>query len=99
MVRRIEYSSDKDITQLQVDSTNDAIWVAFAKNTSNQVILERQSAFEPSQTFFNLTRSVDKIVAMAVNTTHLFIAYEDSTLLGEKLSLTNPLTDSSNTDF
>jgi len=92
MFKRTEYSNNTQITNLRVDNVNEAIWVAFAKNTDGNVILQRQSGFDVSQTFFNLTRSVDKLVESTIDSNFLYVAYEDSTLLGEIISLTNPLT-------
>jgi len=92
MVRRIEYSTNKLVTALIADEATNSVWIAFNKDTNNKVIIERKSAFEPTQTFFSLERSVDKVSRMAIDTTNLYVAYEDTTLLGEVISLTNPLT-------
>lgn len=88
--RRINYTSNKQITVLH--HNDEYIWVAFAKNSDDICIIKKQYAFEPAQTFFSLEKEVDEIVALDSNTTKLFAAYTDDTLLGEILSLTNPLT-------
>lgn len=92
MATRYNYTSDKQITALKVDSSNNFAWMAFAKNSDNKCIIEKQFGFNPFQTFFTLERSVEEVTAMDLNSTHLFVAYNDSTLLGEKISLSNPLT-------
>lgn len=104
MVKRTEYPRLQITAQLSEDTTN-SVWTAFDQDTDGQVILERQSAFCPNQTFFSLdlakdinlnARTVTKIAEMDVNISNLFVALHDSTLIGEIISLTNPI--SSRTD-
>lgn len=95
-IRRINYTPKKEITKEIVDETNQGLWVAFAKNSSNKVIIQRQSAFNPSQIFFNLERSVEGVTNFDVDTSFLYCAYNDTSLIGEKISLTNPLTITTN---
>lgn len=89
-IRQITYPTNKNITALKVQDA--FLWVAFDKNNSNNCIIEKQFATEPTQTFFTLTRAVDKVVKMDADGTKLYVAYEDETYFGEFYSLTNPLT-------
>lgn len=89
---RFEYSSDKQITAIAVQEVGNFLWLAFAQNSAGNCIIEKEFAFKPDQTFFSLERSVDKIVSFSIDANNLYVAYNDSTLLGEIISLSNPLT-------
>jgi len=98
--KRTEYTNDKQITALASDINNSAIWVAFDINVDGSVILERQSAFDPVQSFFSIDvskdingndRTVTKIVDLDIYLTNIYACYNDTALFGEKFSLTNAL--------
>lgn len=91
--KRIVYVSDKQITATKIDSADNYLWIAFAQNASGNCILEKQSAFDPNQTFFSVDRSVDAINAMDLDSDDIYVAYDDSTLFGERLGKNNPITD------
>ena len=91
-IRRFEYSSDKQITTQKADEINNFLWVAFAQNSSGNVIIEKQAKFFPTQTHFSLEREVTEVNAMDLDSSNLYVSYIDSTLLGEIILKTNPLT-------
>ena len=91
-IRRFNYSNDKQITVQIADEIRDFLWVGFAQNSDGNCIFEKQAKFFPTQTYFSIERDVDEIVALDLDTSNIYIAYDDSTLLGERLSKTNPLT-------
>ncbi len=91
-IRRFNYSNDKQITSQIVDEIDDFIWIAFAKNSDGNCILEKEAKFFPTQTYFSIERSVDEIVAMDLDSSNIYVAYNDPTLLGEKISKISPLT-------
>lgn len=92
--RRFTYT-DPVITSTKVDNTNTFLWMAFSKNTSGNCIIEKQTAFQPTQTFFTIERAVEAIPAMDLSTSFLYVIYDDDSLFAERFSLTNPLTSSS----
>ncbi len=91
-IRRFNYSNDKQITSQIVDEIDDFIWIVFAKNSDGNCILEKEAKFFPTQTYFSIERSVDEIVAMDLDSSNIYVAYNDPTLLGEKISKISPLT-------
>lgn len=91
-IRRINYSNDKQITAIIADNTDNFLWIAFAQNSSGNCIIEKQSGFEPNQTFFSLTRAVDNIPEVDLDSNNLYVAYDDSSLIGEIIDKDNPLT-------
>ena len=90
--RRFNFSSDKQITTQKSDSLDDFLWIAFAQNTDGNCILEKCAKFKPTQTYYSLNRAVSEIVAIDLDSTYIYVAYNDSTLLGEIISKSNPLT-------
>lgn len=90
-INRFTYSR-KQITSQKADNDNNFLWVAFAQNDSGICYLEKKAKFKPDQTYYSLQREVTEINAMDVDSSNLYISYEDTTLLGEIISTTNPLT-------
>ncbi len=91
-IRRFDYSSDKQITAQKADEFNNFLWVGFAQNSDGNCILEKEAFNSPTQTHFSLERAVDKIIEIELDSSNVYVAYEDSSLLGEIFSKTNPLT-------
>ncbi len=89
--RRFEYTNDK-ITAQKADNINNFLWVAFTQNSDGNCIIEKEAKFHPTQTYFSLERAVTEVNAMDLDSTKLYIAYEDSDIFGEIISKTNPLT-------
>lgn len=90
IIRRFTYT-DPTITASITDETNEFLWVAFAVS-SGECVIKKLHFANPSQVFFSLDREISEVTAMALNSSNLFVAYNDNTLLGERISLTNPLT-------
>lgn len=89
---RFNFSSDKQITAIKSDAIDDFIWIGFAKNSDNNCVIEKAGKFRPTQTHFSLERAVDEVIAMDLDSSNVYVAYDDSTLLGEIISKFNPLT-------
>ena len=90
-INRYTYSR-KQITAQKADNTNNFLWLAFAQNSSGICYIEKKAKFKPDQTYYSLQRSVDAISALDVDASNLYVSYDDSALLGEIISTTNPLT-------
>ncbi len=96
-IRRIDYSSNEEISAIAVDASNDALWVAYKKNASDNCILRRVSAFDPNQIYYTVEIEVDEIPRLIVSGSVIYCMYDSSTLIGAKYSTINPL--STSTDF
>lgn len=92
MFKRIEYSNNNQITAKVTEDNTNSVWVAFAQDTSGNCILQRQSAYDPEQNFFTLSRSIDEIVDIYFYSGSIYVAYNDTTLIGEIIDVNNPLT-------
>ncbi len=90
-IRRFNYSNDKQITSQIADEITDFLWVGFAQNTDGNCVLEKQAKFFPTQTYFSLERSVDEIINLDLDSSNIYVAYDDTTLLGEIISKSTPL--------
>lgn len=90
-ITRFEYSNDKQITAQISDELSDFLWVAFAQNSDGDCIIEKQAPFNPEQTYFSLEKTVDEVVAMDLDSSNIYVAYDDVTLLGEIISKTTPI--------
>lgn len=88
--RRFDYT-DPTITAQVVDDSNQYLWLAFSQNEEGNCIFKKVSAFDPSQVFFSIEVAVTEITAMTLSGGSLYLAYDDSTLLGARYDATNPL--------
>ena len=90
--RRFNFSTDKAITAQISDNINNFLWTAFDQNSDGNCIIKKAAKGHPTQTYYSLTRAVTEINALALDSTKLYVSYTDSSLLGEIISKTNPLT-------
>ena len=89
--RRFEYPDDKRIKILRTETASRFLWEAFNLN-DDICIIQKVGGFEPKQIYYRLEREVLSIPAMKLDADNLYVAYEDESLIGEIISLTNPLT-------
>jgi len=92
ITRRFDFSDDKQITAQKADNFANFLWIAFAKNSNGKCIIEKNGKFSPKQVYYSLNREVNNVNAMDLDSSKLYVAYEDATLLGEIISKINPLT-------
>lgn len=90
-VRRFTYD-EKEITAIAIDQINNFSWVAYAQDLDGNCVIKKLFGFDSSQIFFDIDKTVNIINAMAIDSSNLYVAYDDDTLLGEILLQTNPLT-------
>lgn len=94
--RNFDYT-EPTITAQVVDDSTSTMWLAFSPNDEGNCNLKKVSAFDPSQVFYSIEVAVNEITAMVLDSTTLYLSYNDLILMGARYSLTNPLTTS--TDF
>lgn len=92
-IRRFEFPYPKVTAQI-VDETNGFNWICFAQNNDGVCRIQKVSANNLFQIYFDIEKEIDSIPCSTINTTSLFLGYEDDELFGELFSLTNPLTSS-----
>lgn len=68
------------------------LWLAFAKNSDGVCILQKVSANNPAQVYYEIELAVDEIKALNILGTYLYVAVDDATYLGYRYSRTSPLT-------
>ena len=95
MIKRHFTYIEKQITAQVVDQSYNQLWLAFKQDTSGHCALQKMSAFDPSQLYYNIDISVDEITKMFINSSYLYLAYDDSSLIGARYSVSNPLNTSS----
>ena len=88
------YNFDKtQVTAIAPDtSTTNHLWIAYAKNSDNVCILRKVSAHDLDQVYYEIEFSVDEITSLHIFGSYLYLAVDDATYLGYKLSLNSPLT-------
>jgi len=94
MIKRNFNFSETKITASEVDESSSYLWLAFAKNDEGNCLLKKVSAFQPDQVFYSIEIAVDEITAIKISGSYIYLAYNDSTLIGARYSLTSPLTSS-----
>ena len=73
-------------------SSTNHLWIAYAKNASNVCILQKVSAHDLTQVYYEIEFSVDEITALHILGSYLYMTVDDSAYLGYKLGLNSPLT-------
>jgi len=94
--RNFDYT-EPTITAQAVDDSSETMWIAYSQNSDGDCVIKKVSAFDPSQVFYSIDIAVTEITDMVISDTFLYLAYNDTTLIGARYSLINPLTTS--TDF
>lgn len=96
-IRKFNYS-EQEVSHILVDTTNgEYIWVSFKQDASGNCALQKLSAHNPSQRYFDIDLEVDEIKKLYSSGSYLYVALNDTSLIARKYSKANPLTTS--TDF
>ena len=96
-IRRITYTEPTP-SAFVVNESDNTIWIGFGVS-SGVCTIKKLSATQPDQVYYNLSRSVSGINAFALSTTYLYVAYNDATIFGERIALSNPLTTFTTIDY
>ena len=80
--------SEKEISTFIVDS-NGYLWVAFETDGTN-CAFQKVSVNDPLQVYFDIDIAVDEIVALYIDGSYIYLAYNDATYIGARKSLANP---------
>lgn len=96
VIKRQFNFSETVITAQAIDESTSYLWLAFSKNADGNCILKKVSAFQPDQVFYSIEIAVEEITAMKISGSYIYLAYNDSSLLGARYSLTAPLTSYTN---
>lgn len=84
--------SEQNITSIVIDETNqDYLWVCFDQDTNGNCAIQKVSANNPLQKYFDIDLAVTKINKIIQYSTYVFLAVDDSTILGKRLSKSNPI--------
>ena len=72
--------------------SNNYLWIAYGKNSDNICILQKVSAHDLTQIYYEIEFSVDEITSLHILGSYLYLAVDDVTYLGYKIGLNSPLT-------
>lgn len=88
--------TDSKINSIIVDNySGNYLWLGFEKS-GDYCTLKKVSANNSLQTYFDIDLEVDAIKKFAIYSTYLYLAIDDSTYIGKRYALLNPLTTTSN---
>lgn len=73
-------------------TTTNHLWIAYAKNSDNVCILQKVSAHDLTQVYYEIEFSVDEITAMHIFGSYLYLAVDDFVYIGYQINLNSPLT-------
>ena len=92
IIKNYNYS-EKKITASVIDITSgEYLWNAYAQASDGYCDLQKLSAHDPSQLYYNIEDiDVTEITKMTLDTSKLYCAVNDTSLLGKIYSLSNPL--------
>ena len=90
LIRNYNFSENQ-ITAFAVDSAG-YLWIAFAQDASGNCAFQKVSVNNPLQKYYDIDISVDEIKKISVSGSYVYLAYNDTTYIGARYSLLNPLT-------
>ncbi len=90
LIKNYNYT-EKEISMVVSDETGGQfLWVGF-KIDDTTCALQKVSANDPLQVYYDIDLSVDEIKAGVINESYLYTAFDDETYIGARYSLSNPL--------
>lgn len=91
IIKKYQFS-EHEISDVIVDlNTSQYLWVAFKQDVSGNCALQKVSAHNPLQIYFNIDLNVTEIKRLYINSTNLYVALDDVTYFAKIYSVTNPL--------
>ena len=88
--------NEKEISSIISDSDT-YLWIAFKQNDSGNCTLQKLSLSNPSQKYFDIDIAITEIKNSYIYSSYIYLAFSDTSLIGRRYSLLNPLT--INTDY
>ena len=81
--KRFIFSENK-ITAQAINQSSNHIWLAFSQDGDGNCAIQKVSAFDPDQLYYDIDIAVDEIVKMFISGSYLYLAYDDSSLIGAR---------------
>ena len=82
------------VTAIVVDTTtNNYLWIAFAKSSDDGCVIQKVSANDLSQIYYEFTLPVDEITDLHVFDSYLYVTVDDATNFFYKIGVSSPLSD------
>lgn len=90
IIKKVDYNLT-EITALEYDSS-EYLWIAFKKNSENVCLLQKVSANNIEQVYYEIELEVDNINALHIFGLYIYVAVDDNTNFVYKIHRTSPLT-------
>jgi len=72
--------SEHEISDIIIDTnTSEYLWVAFKQDSSGNCVLQKLSAHNPLQKYFDIDIVATEISKLIINSTNLYVALNDVT--------------------
>lgn len=89
-IRRYTFTGKGKVTALYVDQTNLRLYVAVQNNSGCQLLIK--SATNPNDTLYTITVDCDVINGIAGDSSYVYLALDDDTYIGGRVSKSSPTT-------
>lgn len=84
--------SENEISDIARDVTNgNFLWIAFSQDASGNCAFKKVSANNPLQTYFDIDIATTEIKKVYVSGSYVWVALDDSSLIGKRLHISNPI--------
>jgi len=92
-IKKFNYS-ETEISDIAVDTNNsEYLWAAFKQSSSGNCALQKLSAHNPLQTYFDIDIVATEISKIIIYSTSIYVALNDVTYFAKIYDVTNPLSD------
>lgn len=96
-IRKFQFSEHEISFILKDTNSSEYLWLGFSQDSSGNCALKKVSAHNPLRTYFDVDIAVDELVKAKISGSYIYIAIDDSSLIGRKYSIASPL--ATPTDF
>lgn len=89
LIKNYNYS-ENEISMIVADTSN-YLWVGFQQDASGNCALQKVSSNDPEQVYYDINVAIDEFTKGIINSLYLYVAVDDSSLLGKRYTRSNPL--------
>ena len=93
------YAYNESEISTMVTDPSGYLWIGFKQDASGDCAFQKVSASNPLQKYFDIDLAVTEIKKGFIFSNYIYVALSDSSLIGKRFSLLNPLTTNSEFDI
>lgn len=99
LIKNYNYN-EKEISMIVTDTASgEFLWVGFKQDASGNCALQKVSAHDPNQVYFDIDLSIIEIVSGVISGSYIYLAIDDDAYIASRYTLSNPTATPTNFDI